>query len=143
VAAPSVPREELGLVGRRSQIEESAKPPSLRHIFSSLSIEGYRVTPTLIERVRSGNWNPETNEGDREQRNAMAARGYWQAFQAVQTDIARVLKGENPGQVADAEHSTWHRELFAPSVASGILKLRILRAIGAVRSTSGSPTMSL
>ena len=34
----------------------------------------------LIERVRSGTWNLETNEGDREQRNAVAARGYWLAY---------------------------------------------------------------
>ena len=45
--------------------------------YHSLSIEGYRVTPSLIERVRSGSWNPEVHEQDREQRNAMAARGYW------------------------------------------------------------------
>jgi hypothetical protein len=90
--------------------------------YHSLSIEGYRVTADLIERVRAGSWNPETNEGDREQRNAMAARGYWLAFQAVQQGIGQVLRGDNPGQVADDEHGAWYRELFAPSVASGILK---------------------
>jgi hypothetical protein len=51
--------------------------------YHSLSIEGYRVTTDLIERVRSGSWNPEANELDREQRNAMAAGGYWQAFEPV------------------------------------------------------------
>ena len=90
--------------------------------YHSLSIEGYRVTPALIERVRSGPWNPETDEGDREQRNAMAARGYWQAFQAVQKSLGKILKGENPGEVADADHGTWYRELFAPSVTVGLLK---------------------
>lgn len=90
--------------------------------YHSLSIEGYRVTPELIERVRSGTWNPETNEGDREQRNAMAARGYWQVYQAVQKSIHRVLQGENPGLVADEDHGTWYRELFAPSVTAGLLK---------------------
>src|SRR6202007_1646710 len=65
--------------------------------YHSLSIEGYRVTPELIERVRSGSWNPEANERDREQTNAMAARGYWQAFQVGEKNIGRVLKGENPG----------------------------------------------
>ncbi|SNS70773.1 Fic/DOC family protein [Granulicella rosea] len=90
--------------------------------YHSLSIEGYRVTADLIERVRAGSWNPETNEGDREQRNAMAARGYWLAFQSVQQGVGRVLRGDNPGQVADDEHGAWYRELFAPSVASGILK---------------------
>ncbi len=90
--------------------------------YHSLSIEGYRVTPELIERVRSGTWNPEADAGDRDQRNAMAARGYWQAFQAVQKSVDRVLKGENPGQVADDDHGTWYRELFAPSVTVGLLK---------------------
>jgi hypothetical protein len=58
--------------------------------YHSLSIEGYRVTPELIERVRGGNWNPDANQQDREQRNAMAARGYWQAFQLVQKSIGKV-----------------------------------------------------
>jgi hypothetical protein len=90
--------------------------------YHSLSIEGYRVTPELIERARRGTWNPEQNEGDREQRNAMAARGYWQAFQAVENSLGRILKGENPGLVADEDHRTWYRELFAPSVTSGLLR---------------------
>lgn len=90
--------------------------------YHSLSIEGYRVTPALIEQVRSGAWNPEANEEDREQRNAMAARGYWQAYQAVQPSLRRVLQGENPGQVADEDHGAWYRELFAPSVSVGILR---------------------
>lgn len=29
-----------------------------------------------VERVRRGTWNLEADEGDREQRNALAARGY-------------------------------------------------------------------
>jgi fido (protein-threonine AMPylation protein) len=90
--------------------------------YHSLSIEGYRVTPKLIERVRSGAWNADEDEGDREQRNAMAARGYWQAYQAVQKSIGRVLEGKNPGLVADEDHRTWYRELFAPSVTSGLLR---------------------
>jgi len=90
--------------------------------YHSLSIEGYRVTPDLIERVRSGSWNPEANGQDREQTNAMAARGYWQAFQVVEKSIGRVLKGENPGTVAEEDHREWYREMFAPSVTAGILK---------------------
>jgi Fic family protein len=90
--------------------------------YHSLSIEGYRVTSELIRRVRSGTWNPDANELDREQRNAMAARGYWQAFQFVQKSIAKVLKGEDPGTVADEDHRAWYREMFAPSVAAGLLK---------------------
>jgi fido (protein-threonine AMPylation protein) len=94
----------------------------LTDAYHSLSIEGYRVTPELIERVRSGTWNPAANEQDREQTNAMAARGYWQAFQLVEKSIARVLKRENPGTVVDEDHRDWYREMFAPSVTAGILK---------------------
>lgn len=90
--------------------------------YHSLSIEGYRVSPALIDRVRSGNWNPDTNEQDREHRNALAARGYWLAYQAVQKSLRRVLRGENPGAVADEDHRAWYRELFAPSVTAGLLR---------------------
>ena len=90
--------------------------------YHSLSIEGYRVTPGLIERVRGGNWNPDGDEADREARNAMAARGYYQAFQSVKESIRKILAGENPGEVADMEHGDWYRELFAPSVTVGLLK---------------------
>lgn len=101
----------------------------LRHVddiyvtdaYHSLSIEGYQVSPRLIERVRSGTWNPDDDD-DREQRNALAARGYWQAFQAVKASVHKVLDGDNAGDVADHDHATWYRELFAPSVAVGLLK---------------------
>ena len=90
--------------------------------YHSLSIEGYRVSSALIERVRSGTWNPDANEQDREHRNALAARGYWLAFQAVQKSLRRVLHGENPGAVAEEDHSAWYREMFAPSVTAGLLR---------------------
>lgn len=90
--------------------------------YHSLSIEGYRVSAALIERVRNQNWNPDQNEEDREHRNALAARGYYQAFQAVRSSVEKVLKGENPGDVADADHGAWYRELFAPGVTAGLIK---------------------
>lgn len=90
--------------------------------YHSLSIEGYRVGPELIERVRSGTWNPDLDEKDREHRDALAARGYWLAFQAVQQSLKRVLQGENPGTVADEDHGTWYQEMFSPSVTAGLLR---------------------
>jgi len=90
--------------------------------YHSLSIEGYRVSPELIELVRSGHWNPDLNEKDREHRDALAARGYWLAFQAVQQSLKNVLRGENAGTVADHDHGTWYREMFSPSVTAGLLR---------------------
>jgi len=91
--------------------------------YNSLSIEGYRVSEELIEKVRSGEWQPEQNESDKQQRDALAARGYWQAFQEVKKAVEQVLKGENSGKIADQEHQNWYRELFAPSVTAGIIKV--------------------
>ncbi len=90
--------------------------------YNSLSIEGYRVSAELIERVRSGQWNPDSVIDDRNQRDAPAARGYWQSFQSVKGSIAKVLRKENAGSVAERDHAAWYRELFGPSVAAGIIK---------------------
>ena len=90
--------------------------------YHSLSIEGYRVSPALIEAVRGGAWNPDRNEDHRMQRDALAARGYWQACQVVRGSVRRVLEGENPGTVADEDHGAWYREMFAPGVAAGLVQ---------------------
>ena len=90
--------------------------------YNSLSIEGYRVTPDLIERVRSGDWNPANVDADRNTRDALAARGYWQAFQRVKQSVEKVLGNQNAGLVARADHGAWYRELFGPSVTAGLIR---------------------
>jgi fido (protein-threonine AMPylation protein) len=90
--------------------------------YHSLSIEGYRVSPELIERVRSGDWNPDNDEDDRQRRDALAARGYWQAHQRVRETVTRIIAGEDPGAATDADHSDWYQELFGPSVTAGLLR---------------------
>ncbi|MEO6175343.1 MAG: Fic family protein [Flavobacterium circumlabens] len=90
--------------------------------YHSLSIERYRVTPELIAKVSSGKWNAKENEEDRKQRDAMAARGYYQAFRQVKETIKLILQGTDAGKQVDKDHSKWYRELFDPSVAAGILK---------------------
>jgi len=90
--------------------------------YHSLSIEKYSVTPELIERVKSGDWDAQVNEEDRKHRDALAARGYWQAFNAVKKSIQKILQGENAGKVANTDHGHWYREMFAPGVVAGLLK---------------------
>jgi len=90
--------------------------------YHSLSIEGYSVTPEVIERVRQGNWDPEHHEDDRKSRDALAARGYWQAFQLVKGSVEKVIAGENAGARARAAHKEWYRELFQPCVAAGLIQ---------------------
>jgi hypothetical protein len=90
--------------------------------YHSLSIEGYKVSEDLIEKVRSGNWDPIGSTQDLEFRNALMARGYWQAFQSVKESIRKILGGQNPGLVIHEDHGSWYREMFAPGIAAGILK---------------------
>lgn len=90
--------------------------------YHSLSIEGYKVTPELIELVRSGNWQTEASEENKQHQDAMAAKGYWDAFQQVKKSMLAVLEGENPGEVLEQSYSDWYLALFGPSVAAGIVK---------------------
>jgi Fic family protein len=52
----------------------------------------------------------------------MAARGYWLAFNSVKNSIEKIIDGGDLGKILSEEHSDWFRELFSPSVTSGILK---------------------
>lgn len=90
--------------------------------YHSLSIEGYRVTATLIEKIRDGNWNPDGDDKDRNTRDAMAARGYFETHNLVKEDLVRVIKGENAGTVFRRALPRWYQALFSPSVQAGILK---------------------
>ena len=114
-ATPGIPEDVSSYI---KQVEDIYTTDA----YHSLSIEGYRVSIELIDRVRSGDWNPESNHKDKELRNAMAARGYWQAFQVVKQSIEKVLSGQNAGNIVDQDHSDWYRELFGPSVTAGLLK---------------------
>lgn len=110
--------------------KQPAKAAYLKHVedvyvtdaYNSLSIEGCRVNTALIERVWSGDWNPDTVEADRNHKDALAARGYWQAFQRVKQSVDRVLDGENAGEIARGDHGAWYRELFGPSITAGLLR---------------------
>ena len=113
-AAPGIPRDARGYLKAVDDIY-------VNDAYHSLSIEGYRVSLELIERVRSGTWNPEQNPQDRDNRNALAARGYYDAFVSVKASVEKVLGGGNAGDVARNDHGDWYRQLFGPSVTAGIV----------------------
>jgi hypothetical protein len=94
--------------------------------YNSLSIEGYRVTPELIEKIRGGDWAPDNNTSDRQQRDAMAAKGYNLAFQSVKESIRKILMGGKPIEVISIDHQEWYKQMFLPSVQAGFLKVEDL-----------------
>jgi fido (protein-threonine AMPylation protein) len=113
--APGLPRDQEGYLKFVEDIYKS-------DAYHSLSIEGYSVTPELIDRVRQGNWNPIVNDEDRKNRDALAARGYWQAFQQVRESVSAIIGGALPGGLVRDTHRDWYREMFQPSVAAGLLR---------------------
>ncbi|MGA3310271.1 MAG: Fic family protein [Xanthobacteraceae bacterium] len=94
--------------------------------YHSLSIEGYRVTPELIERVRAGAWNPDAHDADRQNRDALAARGYWQAFQSVKKSIEKIIGGADAAVLVRGTFRDWYREMFQPCVAAGLIQAQAL-----------------
>ena len=115
-AMPQAPRPLSDIDAYLATVDDSYRYDA----YHSLSIEGYRVTPELIERVRSGTWTPDTDPNDASSRDALAARGYWQTFQQVRDAVAEVVNGANAAALARDRHRDWYRSLFAPSVESGL-----------------------
>lgn len=117
--APGLPRDTDAYMRFVEDIYQS-------DAYHSLSIEGYSVSAELVERVRAGNWDPDHHDADRQSRDALAARGYWQAFQVVKANVGEIIGGANPGQLVRNTHRDWYRELFQPCVTAGILPARAL-----------------
>ena len=112
--APGLPKDKAAYLRLIDEIYES-------DAYHSLSIEGYSVTPALIERAQKGDWNPERHDEDRSSLDALAARGYWQAFKSVKGTVAQVIAGANPGALVRTAHRDWYRELFQTGVAAGLI----------------------
>lgn len=113
---------EPGIPGDIDKFMEAVEENYKTDAYHSLSIEGYRVTPELIQRVATGDWNPDSNDTDAEMKNAMAAHGYWLAHNEVKATIISILTGANPGAAFRRDHASWYRNLFSPNVGAGFLK---------------------
>jgi hypothetical protein len=118
-AAPGLPKNKKDYLRFVDQIYQN-------DAYHSLSIEGYRVTPELIERVAKGNWRSEEDESDRQNRDALAARGYWLAFQNVRESIVGIIAGGEAGELVRTAHRDWYRELFQPGVQAGLIGAQAL-----------------
>lgn len=89
--------------------------------YHSLSIEGYQVSEELIEKIANGDWHPLENEEDRQHKNAMAAKGYYEAFKAVKETINKMVSAKDPINILHSYFSKWYLALFSPAVTAGII----------------------
>ncbi len=94
--------------------------------YHSLSIEGYQVSETLINKVKNDSWDPVNNHEDANLKNAMAAKGYFEAFQAVKVCIERIINDESAPILLKQQLQGWFQKLFSPSVNAGILPAEAL-----------------
>jgi fido (protein-threonine AMPylation protein) len=118
-ATPGLPENKKGYLRFVDKIYQN-------DAYHSLSIEGYRMTPELIERVGREDWRPDQDEADRKNRDALAARGYWLAFQNVKESIVSIIAGGKAGELVRTAHRDWYRELFQPSVQAGLIGAQAL-----------------
>lgn len=117
--APGLPRNHGAYLSYVDEIY-------LSDAYHSLSIEGYRVTPELIRRVQAGDWDPLGSVDDRHTRDALAAFGYWHAFQRVRNIVAEIIRGAKPADAVRSTHQDWFREMFMPFVAAGMFEDSLL-----------------
>mgnify|MGYP002633066401 CR=1 FL=1 len=87
-----------------------------RDAWNSLSIEGYRVTPELIEAVREGR----DVFDDATQRDRLAASGYLRAQKSVRASVAAVLEGQDGADVVRRDLDSWYSAMFSPHVEAGL-----------------------
>jgi Fic family protein len=113
---------EPGIPTDMEKFMEAVEENYQTEAYHSLSIEGYRVTPELSQKVATGDWNPASNDSDADMKNAMAAHGYWLAHTEVKATIRTILTGANPGAAFRRDQASWYRNLFSPNVDAGFLK---------------------
>ena len=113
--------EAPGIKGSRKQAIKIIREKYKEDAYHSLSIEGYQVTTELIEKIESGEWDPENLAADQQHKDAMAAKGYHEAFKAVIDSVFKVLNKENSGQIFEDELQNWYRQLFSPLIKANLL----------------------
>jgi hypothetical protein len=94
--------------------------------YNSLSIEGYKITEQLIDKVSHPSWMAEINKEDLGIRNTLAARGYYESHLRVTDSIRRILEEGHPGAIAQKDHTAWFMALFQPMVLAQLIEAQKL-----------------
>src|SRR3546814_3961375 len=83
----------------------------------------------MIRRIEEGEWNPEEDPADKQNKDALAALGYHEAFQYVKSGIRDILSGAQASEVVRSsfderseEHTSELQSLMRISYAVFCLK---------------------
>ncbi len=91
--------------------------------YNSLSIEGYHVDAALIHRVENHGWDPENIPQDAVERDALAARGYFEAFQQIKQSLQAILESTPAGECIEQDLPKWYSKLVDPMVRANIINV--------------------
>ncbi len=75
----------------------------------------------MIEHVKNNHWNPNQHSNDYDAKNAMAAKGYYDTFVKVKSDIKNILQGASSAEIVRNNLQEWYQNLFGPSVHAGLI----------------------
>ncbi|MBF5060167.1 Fic family protein [Candidatus Neptunochlamydia vexilliferae] len=89
--------------------------------YNSLSIEGYQVNQDLIQKVQNNEWNPDHDPEDLREKNRLAARGYFEAFQEVKNTLSKLVGG-NTKESIEINLKKWYLKLFSSMVHVGLIE---------------------
>lgn len=113
-----------------NKLLDSVEKVYVSDAYHSLSIEGYVVTEELINRIANGEWDTKHIEADKNQKDALAARGYYEAFQALRSLIQEAHQDGadnlDLGYLFDVSLTQIYTSLFKPCVTAGIINERDL-----------------
>ncbi|MBI2602670.1 MAG: Fic family protein [Deltaproteobacteria bacterium] len=115
-----------GIHGENANVIRVIQENYRKDAYHSLSIEGYQVTEDLISRIESGEWDPDNIEADRLQKDALAAKGYQNAFKSVIASISKVLNKVDSAKILEEDLQTWYRELFTPLLKANLFQVEKL-----------------
>ena len=125
VALANAPRPEANIAFFRSatsdEIRVAIREIYINDAYNSLSIEGYQVTPKLVEQVAAGSWDPKQREEDKKIVDALAARGYFEAFNATVQIIIEIHAGAPDIETLERAVLDWRGLLFSPSARAGLI----------------------
>ncbi len=104
---------DIQLLPNREAVLQSMDHGYKEDAYHSLTIEGYRVTREMIDRVARNEWNPLVHSSDQARLQGAAIKGYSRAFQQVRSVVNEMLnQAVHPARIVSQNLLRWQELLF-------------------------------